>query len=366
MKNIWITILIAGLMAGGCTIPVNTLQTVPLTGNDTIPLRGFVYSLPLTTLKIDADIVMTRTIRGPYYRFAEKYMGIINVPRQSSIEWNLATVRLETLTESDPASYYLIRSLSGKPDMSGFVQLRNEGLVVDINLTGKVPLHVHSATEPPDPIYFKDISIESNVLLSSDTLYKTILTDSTFIKVPVLRNQLIERTIDEKAREAADLIFKLRKRRFHLVSANYDLMPQGVAMEHAIKELDELEEEYLSLFIGKQYAERETLTFYFTPDPDEESEHIELFEFSRSNGVVSRSTADSEVVSLKITQEGKTAMLKSNAALTLGSTITNAVYYRVPDRAGVSLDFGSRSLIRERIPVYQYGVVLSMPVITEN
>jgi hypothetical protein len=200
-------------------------------------------------------------------------------------------------------------------------------------------------------------------LLSSDTLYKTILTDSTFIKVPVLKEQLIVRTIDEKAQEAADLIFKLRKRRFHMISANYDIMPQGVAMEHALKELDELEAEYLSLFIGKQYTGHETLTFYHTPDPAVESGQVDLFQLSRSNGIVSSRTSDSETVSLSILSESKTAVLKDFNGSKPGSVLSNALYYRVPDMADVKLYRGTKILIHDRIPVYQFGAVLNLPLI---
>jgi hypothetical protein len=366
MKNICIILLIFSLIAGGCIVPVNTLQTVPLRENDTTSLHGFVYSLPRTTIKIEAEIVMTRTIRGPFYRFAERYMGIENAPQQSSIAWDLAVVRMETFTEPDPESYYLVRTVSGKPDMTDFARLSAEGLVLDIRLPQNQPALGYTSRGSMDPMAYKDISIHPNVLYSSDTLYKTMLTDSSFIKVPVLRDQLIERTIDEKAMEAADLIYKLRKRRFHMISANYDFMPQGVAMEHALKELDRLEEEYLSLFIGKQYTEKETLTFYFTPDPGMDPQQVDLFEFSRNDGVVSRSTPDSEKVSLTITQEGRTAILKGDARNAQYSRVTNAFYYRIPDTGRVNLFYGNKSLIQDRVPVYQYGAVLSMPVSVED
>ena len=48
------------------------------------------------------------------------------------------------------------------------------------------------------------------------------------------------------------------------------------------------------------------------------------------------------------------------------SPVTNAFYYRIPDMGSVNLVYGTKSLIRERVPVYQYGAVLSMPVRTGN
>ncbi len=362
MRNI-IGLLLAGILIySGCTAPADIFQTQPVTENHGSTLSGYVYSLPQTTLKIRVEIVITRTIRGPYYRFAEKYMGIENVPAESNIEWSLAGVRLEPITEADPAAWFLIKSVSGTPDLSAIIAPGIEGFVTGRNMSGEEnPAAEYLDRSTPGTLYYKDLSIHPNVVLSSDTLYKTILTDTSFVKVPVLQDQLLVRTIDEKAREAADLIFKLRKRRFHMISANYDIMPEGVAMEHALKELDELEEEYLSLFIGKTLTQRETLTFYFTPSAGEDSEHVDLFGISKNNGVVSGGSRDAETVSLTVIREGKTAFLHGNMQGELRPSLTNAIYYRVPDMARVNVFLGNQKLIMDRIPVYQYGAVLSMP-----
>jgi hypothetical protein len=362
MKKIYYFTLISVFLMGACSAPVNTIRTIPVRMGDSIPLNGYVYSIPMTTIKVEAEIITTHIIRGPFYRYAEKNMGIRNVPQESSVRWDLGSVRLETVTESDPEFYYLIRPVSGNPDLTGFFKLCNEGLIVDLLQQGKTEDLVFSPGTETDQLFFKDVSINSNVLLSSDTLYKTIMTDSTFIKVPVLRDQLIVRTIDEKAREAADLIFKLRKRRFHMISANYDIMPQGVAMEHALRELEELEKEYLSLFIGKKYTDRETLSFYLTPDPGKEYEILELFEMSRYNGLTSMPTPGSETVSIKVKQEGKTRLLKGETGMSRAPVLTNSLYYRVPDMAAVEVSYGEKILIHDRIPVYQYGAVLSLPL----
>jgi hypothetical protein len=342
------------------------ISTTPVGLNDTVSLSGYAYALPQTTLKIEADIVTTRIIRGPFYRFAERYMGIRNVPQQSSVEFSLGSVRVESLTEADPSAFYLVRTVSGNPDLSDFLRLGREGLIIDVCMDRTDPAREYQPENVPGPMYFKDLSVHSNVVMSSDTLYKTILTDSTFIKVPVLRDQLIVRTIDEKAREAADLIFKLRKRRFHMISANYDFMPEGEAMVPVLRELDELEKEYLSLFIGKRYSQVETLTFYFTPDPRGMSGPAALFEFSRRDGLVSSPTANSKPLTLNLLPEEKTKVLKNTGMPIQGKSVSNALYYRVPDMARLELDYGSKNLITDRIPVYQYGAVLRMPLVMKK
>ncbi len=362
MKRIGLHVVFTLLVLGSCTGPLNMISTVPVGLNDTVSLNGYTYALPHTVLKIEAEIVTTRTIRGPFYRFADKYMGIRKAPQQSSVAFDLGKIQVRTLTEADPESYYLIRTLSGNPELSDFIRLSNEGLIVDVSMRRKMHGSDYMPVDVPGPMYYKDLSVHSNVVMSSDTLYKTILTDSTFIKVPVLKDQLIVRTIDEKAREAADLVFKLRKRRFHMISANYDFMPEGDAMEHVLRELDELEKDYLSLFIGKQYEQVETLTYYYTPGGGTDDATITLFEFSRRDGVLSDPAADSKPVTLTLVAENKTRVLKNTGMPLRGKSINNAIFYRVPDMARMELDYGAKKLITDRIPVYQFGAILSLPL----
>ncbi|MCK4749380.1 MAG: DUF4831 family protein, partial [Bacteroidales bacterium] len=92
-----ISIFIIGLLVlTGCFAPGNIVETRPVLAGDTLSLRGHVYFLPRTSFKINLEVVKTRTIRGPYYRFAEKLLSIRDVPDRNSSNYRISKLNLES------------------------------------------------------------------------------------------------------------------------------------------------------------------------------------------------------------------------------------------------------------------------------
>ncbi len=265
---------------------------------------------------------------------------------------------LESYQEADPGQYYLVKQVSGQSDLSPLLTLGREGLIYNnYQIESEQSKKTLPGSFPEGPL-FTELSMEKNKVMSIDTFYKTILTDTSFIRVPVMKEQLIVKTIDEKAEEAADFILELRYERFMMLTGN-NATPVS---DYGVKRLDEIEQEYLELFIGKSFEEKYRYTFYFTPSGDEVFENIELLEFSKSRGLIEGNAPDSEVLSLGIRNTGKTDLLRDpdkNAKL---PGMSNALYYRVPDVAEIEISLGGRSLLKDRCQVSQFGQVLSMPI----
>ena len=76
MRKIYSIFIILPLVIAGCGTHKNIVETIPLYRGDTISLDGHVYSLPQTVFRLNLEVVKTRTIRGPYYRFAERLLSI--------------------------------------------------------------------------------------------------------------------------------------------------------------------------------------------------------------------------------------------------------------------------------------------------
>ncbi len=360
MKTIFNLLLLGALFMVGCGGPKSIIETVPVSLSSTELQTGYVYALPQTTFKVTVEVVKTRTIRGPYYRFAEKYLSIREVPDRNITSWRIDRIHLESVEEADPERMYLVKQISGQQDLSTLLKLSHQGLVYDFNV-GKY-LETKKYHESPSERYegpvYTDLTNKRNIVLSIDTSYKSIKMDSTFIKVPVTKKQLIVKTIDEKAEEAARVILKIRNRRVKVLTGRGDIPVSDMG----IQKLDELEEEYLTLFIGKKIEEKKRYTYYFTPSAGEVFEHEELFEFSENRGIISQHLDDSEVVSLTVRRQREVEGLNNYG---LGDQLpmqTNALYYRVPDQAEVNVSIGEDILMMERVSIYQYGVILSMPV----
>jgi hypothetical protein len=364
MRRSSIIIIFIAILIAGCGLTRNTVRTVHISEATSETPAGVVYALPQTVLKISADVLEVKTYRGPYYRYAEKYLGITDVPHENKTEWNLTKVTIESISEADPEEYFIVYAEKRSFNYDRILQLSKEGLLMDLsNLSAPgVSSKIEDQRYHEPGVLFTDLSVKRNIELSSDTLYKTILTDTSFIRVPVLKNELLSKTIDEKAEEAANFIIKTRKRRFKLLAGQYDFYPTGPALEFGVNRLDELEKEYLSLFIGKTIQIPHTIQFYYIPKTDEVYENIELFEYSSLNGIRSENFTSGTVVNLLIKKGDKTKLLDEYVSIELNNNL-NRIYYRIPDIAEVEIQDGGKTILKERIPVSQYGTVLSMPVL---
>lgn len=344
------------LVLAACTASRNVVETLPVHAADTLALRGYVYSLPRTCFTLNVEVVRTRTIRGPYYRFADKFLNIRDVPQRNSDSYRISRVFLEPFQEADPQQVYLVRQVSGQTDLSPFLELGREGLIFNQWQAVCSGEDVRLPETPPEGPLFTELSMERNTVMSIDTFYKTILTDTSFIRVPVTKEQLIVKTIDEKAEEAANFILELRYERFMMLTGN-----NNPVSDAAVRRLDQLEREYLELFIGKKFEERLRYSYFIVPDGNEIFENIEILEFSESAGVLEEGGGGSEVLSMQIRKTGKTERLKSLHRPEKLPVQTNALYYRVPDVAEVSVSLGGSTLLKGRYPVSQYGEILTLP-----
>jgi hypothetical protein len=354
-------LIVSGVFLNGCLFPKSAFKTVPADNPDPNLSSGVIYGLPQTVLRITVGMTEVKTYRGPYYRFAEKYLGIEGVPAEDKTEWFVNEIDVVSHEEADPGHYYMIQPVKGKVSYDRLLDMMAEGLIIDMTkLYHSVGFHYQGGQQKEPGVIYTDLSVKRNIELSTDTLYKTILTDTSFIKVPVLKKQLISKTIDEKAEEAANFIIKTRKRRFKLMAGQYDFYPSGPALEFGVKRLDEIEQEYLSLFIGKKIRFEHSFVFYYIPKEEEIFENVELLEYSGS-GVSHEITGDGRVVSLLISNVNKTGRLDAPGAQAAHDSL-NTVFYRIRDMAEMEIRDGGKTLMKQRFPVSQYGTILALPV----
>lgn len=357
-----LSLLLILCVASGCYI-IKPVRTIPLQDTVITESSGMIYSLPQTVLKIRVEMMEIKTYRGPYYRFAEKYLGITGVPEENKSEWLIKGVTLTTSSEADPEQYYLISPIRQKFELEKVMYLSSEGFLMDLKKLDAFAVEskkIHIFHKSPGALN-TGLTVTRNLELSTDTLYKTILTDTSYIRIPVLKNEMIIKTIDERAEEVADFIIELRNSKFELLTGQSDFYPDGPALEMGVDKLDEMEKEYLSLFVGKTVEINHSIDFYCIPGTGKGDENIELFEYSDKGGINREIKGSGKVVNLLIRKVDKTGTLDEHLN-TSPSENMNRIYYRIPDIAEVELQDGGKPVLHERIPVFQYGTVLTMPV----
>lgn len=354
--SVIVSIIIINL---ACTVQNEFMVSKP--GNEPgYSQKRFIYVLPQTVLKVHVELLKEIYIPGPYRRFAPTYLGISDIKDGLSETWKLRSVKIDYFTEPDSAHYYSLNLISGNPDFSDFLNLSNQGLVVDpskwmqhVSEPGKYP------SSPRTP-YFTDLSVTDFFMEITDTLYKTIITDTSLVEIPIPRRQRLPKTIEQKAEEAALFILHLRETRFDLLSGEFDTFPGGVAMEFAINELNRLEKQYLELFTGKVVSQLFTGTLFITPEGS--PQQFNLISLLMKNNLPEMEAYQDEPVILQITPLQKTHSLPNLPVIEQSGNM-NHLIYRIPDMAVIKVTKGRRIYYEERASLYQAGKLVYLPIL---
>ena len=371
MKS-WIRILCAiSVLAffSGCETPILIHSTVtPLDDHMSISSGSVIYSLPQTTFHIEVTAKKTVYKQGPYFRYAEKYLGIKEKFPESSVKWTINDINISSYEEIDPDHYYVIES-------DGFFEtnalaMTKAGLILTPNpeVYNKKPTLSGLVSERPVRIYFTDLSVKGNLKEKVQPVSDILQTDTAlFLQIPVfMKKEKIPKTIEEKASEIADFINDLKTQRLELLGDPYDIYLDGGGFEYIIEEMKRLEKKYLALFTGITYSEVYKASYGHTPDENIPGKPEVLFRFSDNMGILPATDLTGRPVVIEFNSEKKTAAL---SPLIIEPFVLHEeekppsvpLYYRIPDVVEVRVVDGRNLLGHKKVLVYQFGKVVNLP-----
>jgi hypothetical protein len=209
----------------------------------------------------------------------------------------------------------------------------------------------------PEP-YFTDLSIKRNFEVEKNVAVSLVMPDSNSVSRPANRKTLKEKTLEQKAEEAANFLIKLKKRRFRMVSGLNDSTPQGEAMAASLQELARLEEAYLSLFIGKKTIYHHQRNYHYAPAIGKKTDRIVLLRFSDNEGFLDALETRGKPVLFDLASTSKTKGLEQSASF--AHLDDNMILYRIPDLVNVKLIYGEAVLSEALMPVFQSGALVRM------
>lgn len=313
-----------------------------------------IYSLPRTTVSVEVKALRESFTAGPYAQYAQKYLGVA-ARTQSGVTHTLTEITLRPYVEADPGARYTVNL----PDRSSasFLQFCTQGLVVMAdNYTGQpaawrfAPQTGAAAFQGVDPL--------GNLGTETTVLYKAVRSGDHYEKVPVNQEQVVEKSPDRKAADAADVIFSLREKRRQIATGDTDATFSGEALQAAIDEITRLEQQYLSLFYGITEISETASSFEVTPDPANKNQSYTAFRLSDSHGLLPASAQEGKACTL----EFKVEPLAQPEAAGDRSKETVTVRYRIPAVTRCRATLGGEFLTESRIPVYQLGEESTFPV----
>lgn len=312
-----------------------------------------VYSLPRTTVTLRVTARREALTAGPYAQYAQKYFGVA-APTQDRTTYTLESISVTPCVEADPAARFTI----SVPERSsvGFLQLCSQGLIAMSDNYGSAPSAWRFAPAAGSAS-FAGLDPAGNLGTQTTTLYKAVLTDDGYERVPVTQDNVVEKSADRKAAEAAAAIFSLREKRQQIVTGDTDATFSGDALESAVHEITRLEERYLSLFYGIREVSLEEKTFDVTPDPAAKSQRYTAFRISDKGGLLPASVNEGKAVTVEFLAEPlaepESASDRSKEPL---------VHYRIPAVTRCRVTQDGAILLENRVLVYQLGQESTLPL----
>jgi hypothetical protein len=315
-----------------------------------------IYALPKTGLKIGISYQKDVFIPGPYADYAQRMLGIEGVQKVRYERYTLNNVKVTPATEPDGTSFFTMSTIEGELDRTLINKLKDNGLILYGDYLTETDVAGIKGSDSESGLFFKDVTIQSNVEVQERTIYKTLITDTSFVRVPVTTQQMERKTLEKKAEEAAKLILEIRSDRYYLSAGLVDPLPAGFDLKTAIQGLDRLEEEYLSLFIGKSYTEDFKKEYYYVPEGLSTDERVTLDRFSTAGGI---DDPEGGTIELVVRPEGSARSFRNLLPQVPEPESFNRLYYRIPEVCEVSVVHSGRTLLTKRVSIYQSGALVS-------
>lgn len=308
---------------------------------------GIIYALPRNGVQVNVKVISETFIPGPYFQYAQKYLGINDAKGAKSVSYRIADINMLVFSEPDPNAFYKVQRESPVS-----LALLSNGIISAINGQGdQSEVKVNGSSfilYNPSSVSFTD--------LSSSSFYDLIVDNETG------KEKMVQKNMDEKAREAADYIFKLRQKRSYQIISPSDVVPEdGVGYSAFIAEAKHLDEEYTSLFIGKTIYDEQQYQFMFVPDENNVKNEV-LFRFSDDKGVLPKTDLSGKPVYL--------SALKDQQAYNNISKLKNSdkpnstqygLYYRIPAMADITISDGLNTLYAGKTIIAQFGSIAPIP-----
>ena len=355
-RSILFGVLFAGLLwSCGSTKNETTFISPYGAVRNAVGYTSLVYGLPQTRLYFEVELVRIIVKKGPFSEYAGRMLGLQNVPTKNSESWQIKSIHIGSKQEVDSKRLFSVSFIDYPENIDKLLRFTNSGLLLDASI-GNVLISSQTQGKSGDDYQFINLAMSSGVKEKVDTVYKTVVNDTAFVRIPVIQKTVMARTAEEQAREAAQQIFDIRKNRFEILTSKAEYPPDGASLKLVLQTLDMQEEQLLSLFNGVKLEDKQTITYSVLPEISETS--VELFYFSDRAGIVSKNTAGAKTVWYE------TGKVSVPVSITPELQARNIIYYRIPQVVEVSAGVDRNTLVCENITICQLGNIVSFPLLS--
>ncbi len=310
-------------------------------------VEGVVYSLPRNGVRVSVKAVKETFRPGPYAAYADQLLGIKNASTKQAVNWVIEDIKIDVFSEPDPDQTY--KALG---DIASLISISSDGCMAGINSK--------SVSEKKFEVVTNRVGQKAG--FDTNNLFE-YFTDSPLYTAGDSTNNYrpVKLPDEQKISKAAQRVLECRRLQYEIAAGLVDeFPPDGEAYKVSLKELKQIENEYLSLFTGKSTYENATFSFDYVPKSGGKSEAV--FRISEENGIVPATDLSGKPVMIEFDEDKDlsqkySGMVKSDNP----SAGHSGIYYRIPGRATVKLISDLNVVATARITVAQFGAVAPVP-----
>ncbi len=349
-----ILVFITVILLFSCKTEEQNLNVINIERVQGIRNYSTIYALPKTVIRVNVEICQTISKEGPFSKYAKSLLNIDNAIKRDDIKWSINDINFTTYSVPDTNNIYIIEHTG---NLGGFgISLTSSGLISAVNI---------SKNNPENFIANRNIQTKT---LNSNPLESELNTTQmiNFNDVPLLKEINTKKSSYERARALAEKIYTLRDDRAAIIVGDgyTENMPDGIAMKEIIKELNKLEQKYLSMFVGKQIKRTYKYSFDFIPEAPKKTTQAILFRFSEDRGVVKMNDVSGMPVIIEIESQQTVEKIidmnkRQNYLRRTGKISENAkgLFYRIPELVSLRLIADDNILAEKNIMLPQFGAI---------
>lgn len=329
MNKYLITTALSGLLLAA--FPASAQQTKMLTA-DKHNEYGLVYSLPLTSFRIEVKATRTVEKPGPYYQYAKKYLGTDKVVTAPAETRRITEVRITPFGTPDTTQYLM----QLKPGALTEICVADDGMLLAVNRRASLPETEDWQGSPLTPS-----SLDANDYLR--------YVDEDF---------LVSQSSAKKAQMLAASIMEVRDSKVALSRGTAETMPtDGRQLELMLASLENQEKVMTEAFTGTVQTAVEVRKYIYTPG--DASERKVLLRLSDFAGFVDADDLRGEpvYVSFKLTAAPELPVDDKGVEKKLPK---DAVVYRLPASGTLTLEWRGSEIASQHVTTAQGGALFGL------
>ncbi len=282
-----------------------------------------IYSLPKTILLVKVEVKEIKEEVGPYYRYAERFLGLKDVITENKTNYEVEKVEIHRKGIADENRTYQVQN--------GFISLNKRGVICGINTGSK-----------------KSCKKEKTKCKRENKSYANFIANTVLTE-----DQLVANSTAKMAENAAKQIYRIRENRINLISGESERTPaDGKSLKVMLKKLDQTEKALLTLFTGKSIIKILKEEYRITPDKN--LEKYVLFRISALNGIVDKDDLSGSPVYLN-------ASYTKNATPPAKIKKGNGYFYNLPGIANISVYSEEKEFLNKELEISQHGSLQKLP-----